>query len=75
MSHSDTATTPSTATADSNGLPASTGRTVAVMPAYNAALTLKQTVGDIPAGIVDEIILVDDCSPRQHRVRRAASWA
>jgi glycosyltransferase involved in cell wall biosynthesis len=38
------------------------GRTVAVMPAYNAALTLRKTVGDIPAGAVDEVILVDDCS-------------
>lgn len=32
------------------------------MPAYNAAATLEKTVADIPAGSVDEIILVDDCS-------------
>ena len=32
------------------------------MPAYNAAATLRQTVADIPAGAVDEIILVDDGS-------------
>ncbi|MGE3313988.1 MAG: glycosyltransferase family 2 protein [Planctomycetaceae bacterium] len=32
------------------------------MPAYNAALTLRKTVADIPAGAVDEIVLVDDCS-------------
>ncbi|MCA9074953.1 MAG: glycosyltransferase family 2 protein [Planctomycetaceae bacterium] len=32
------------------------------MPAYNAARTLKKTVDDIPAGSVDEIVLVDDCS-------------
>ena len=32
------------------------------MPAYNAAATLERTVGDIPPGAVDEIILVDDCS-------------
>jgi glycosyltransferase involved in cell wall biosynthesis len=38
------------------------GRPIAVMPAYNAGLTLRQTVSDIPAGSVDEIILVDDCS-------------
>lgn len=38
------------------------GRTVAVMPAYNAAATLERTVADIPPGCVDEIILVDDCS-------------
>jgi glycosyltransferase involved in cell wall biosynthesis len=37
-------------------------RTVAVMPAYNAARTLRKTVADIPPGTVDEIILVDDCS-------------
>jgi len=37
-------------------------RTVAVMPAYNAAATLKRTLDDIPAGTVDEIILVDDGS-------------
>lgn len=35
---------------------------IVVMPAYNAALTLKKTIEDIPAGSVDEIILVDDCS-------------
>jgi glycosyltransferase involved in cell wall biosynthesis len=33
-----------------------------VLPAYNAAQTLEQTVRDIPKGIVDEIILVDDFS-------------
>jgi len=32
------------------------------MPAYNAASTLRRTVGDIPSGTVDQIILVDDCS-------------
>ncbi|MCA9045053.1 MAG: glycosyltransferase family 2 protein [Planctomycetaceae bacterium] len=32
------------------------------MPAYNAALTLERTIQDIPAGSVDEVILVDDCS-------------
>ena len=35
---------------------------VAVMPAYNAARTLEATVRDIPAGAVDEIIVVDDAS-------------
>jgi glycosyltransferase involved in cell wall biosynthesis len=35
---------------------------IVVMPAYNAALTLKKTVDEIPAGSVDEIILVDDGS-------------
>ncbi len=41
---------------------AHTGRTVAVMPAYNAESTLRRTVADIPPGSVDQIILVDDCS-------------
>lgn len=35
---------------------------VAVLPAYNAALTLEKTVASIPSGSVDEIILVDDGS-------------
>jgi glycosyltransferase involved in cell wall biosynthesis len=35
---------------------------IAVMPAYNAARTLEQTVQDIPPGVIDEIILVDDNS-------------
>jgi glycosyltransferase involved in cell wall biosynthesis len=35
---------------------------MAVMPAYNAALTLERTISDIPNGSVDEILLVDDCS-------------
>jgi glycosyltransferase involved in cell wall biosynthesis len=37
-------------------------RTVAVMPAYNASRTVAATVADIPRDVVDEIILVDDCS-------------
>jgi len=39
-----------------------TGKTIAVMPAYNAAKTIARTLRDIPAGIVDEVILVDDGS-------------
>ena len=35
---------------------------VIVMPAYNAAKTLQQTYDDIPQGIVDEVLLVDDNS-------------
>ena len=38
------------------------GKVVLVMPAYNAADTLRQTWGDIPAGYVDEHLLVDDAS-------------
>lgn len=37
-------------------------KVIAVMPAYNAAKTLEKTVRDIPAGVIDEIILVDDGS-------------
>ncbi|MFO0982699.1 MAG: glycosyltransferase family 2 protein [Planctomycetota bacterium] len=40
-------------------------KVIAVMPAYNAEKTLERTVRDIPAGSVDEIILVDDCSRDQ----------
>ncbi len=37
-------------------------RVIAVMPAYNAEATLERTVADISRSVVDEIILVDDCS-------------
>jgi glycosyltransferase involved in cell wall biosynthesis len=37
-------------------------RVIAVMPAYNAERTLAATLADMPAGCVDEIILVDDGS-------------
>ena len=33
-----------------------------VLPAYNAEKTLEQTYNEIPLDIVDNIILVDDCS-------------
>ena len=35
---------------------------VVVMPAYNAEKTLKITYSEIPFDIVDEVVLVDDCS-------------
>jgi len=38
------------------------GKVIVVMPAYNAESTLERTLADIPAGSVDEIILVDDAS-------------
>lgn len=38
------------------------GKVIAVMPAYNAALTLERTIADIPPGSVDQVIVVDDCS-------------
>ena len=37
-------------------------KVIAVMPAYNAERTLAATVADMPAGCVDEVILVDDGS-------------
>lgn len=35
---------------------------IAVLPAYNAARTLKRTVDDIPKDLVNDILLVDDAS-------------
>lgn len=35
---------------------------IVVMPSYNAARTLVQTVAEVPREIVDEILLVDDAS-------------
>jgi len=35
---------------------------IIVMPAYNAEKTLEQTYNEIPFDVVDDIILVDDCS-------------
>ena len=37
-------------------------RVMVVLPAYNAARTLQQTIAEIPPGIVDDILLVDDAS-------------
>jgi len=37
-------------------------KVIVIMPAYNAAKTLKKTHNDIPKNIVDEVILVDDAS-------------
>lgn len=36
---------------------------IVVLPAYNASLTLKKTLDEIPIDLVDEIILCDDASP------------
>jgi glycosyltransferase involved in cell wall biosynthesis len=35
---------------------------IAVMPAFNAELTLEKTHNDLPPGCVNEVILSDDCS-------------
>lgn len=40
-------------------------RICVVMPAYNAEKTLEKTYKEIPSEIVDEVILVDDCSTDQ----------
>ncbi|MDP8254261.1 MAG: glycosyltransferase family 2 protein [Candidatus Alcyoniella australis] len=37
-------------------------RTVIVMPAYNAEKTLQKTLADIPEGLAEHVILVDDAS-------------
>ena len=37
-------------------------KVIVVLPAYNAAKTLEQTYREIPFGVVDEVILVDDAS-------------
>lgn len=37
-------------------------KVVVVMPAYNAELTLEQTLKEVPMDVVDELILVDDAS-------------
>jgi glycosyltransferase involved in cell wall biosynthesis len=37
-------------------------KVIVVLPAYNAAKTLKQTYDEIPHDIVDDIILIDDAS-------------
>ncbi len=37
-------------------------KVIAVMPAYNAEKTLEKTYRDIPRGVVDRVVLVDDGS-------------
>ncbi|MDB4060622.1 glycosyltransferase family 2 protein [Vicingaceae bacterium] len=37
-------------------------KVVVVMPAYNASQTLQQTYAEIPFDIVDDVVVVDDCS-------------
>jgi glycosyltransferase involved in cell wall biosynthesis len=45
-------------------------RVMVVLPAYNAARTLERTVAEIPSGVVDDVLLVDDAS-RDETVRLA----
>jgi glycosyltransferase involved in cell wall biosynthesis len=37
-------------------------KVIVVMPAYNAAKTLERTYHDLPQGVIDHVILVDDVS-------------
>ena len=37
-------------------------RVITVLPAYNAERTLEKTVQEVPEGLVDEFVLVDDGS-------------
>jgi glycosyltransferase involved in cell wall biosynthesis len=37
-------------------------KVVVVMPAYNASQTLEDTYREIPLDLVDEVVVVDDCS-------------
>jgi glycosyltransferase involved in cell wall biosynthesis len=37
-------------------------RVIVVLPAYNAGRTLERTITEIPPGIVDDLLLVDDAS-------------
>jgi glycosyltransferase involved in cell wall biosynthesis len=37
-------------------------RVMVVMPAYNAERTLKRTLSEVPPGVIDDILLVDDAS-------------
>ncbi len=37
-------------------------KVVCVLPAFNAARTLARTLADVPAGVVDQYVLVDDFS-------------
>jgi glycosyltransferase involved in cell wall biosynthesis len=37
-------------------------RVMVVLPAYNAGRTLERTISDIPDGLVDDLLLVDDAS-------------
>src|SRR5688500_7174800 len=37
-------------------------RVIVVLPAYNAGRTLEKTITEIPPGVVDDLLLVDDAS-------------
>ena len=54
--------TETSATAEDGAAAASTAKVIVVMPARQAARTLRETVADIPLDQVSEIIVVDDSS-------------
>jgi glycosyltransferase involved in cell wall biosynthesis len=58
----DAMTLPHSGTATQTETAARNGKTIVVMPAYNAARTLEKTFYHIPPNSYDEIILVDDAS-------------
>lgn len=45
-----------------SGTEAERGRTILVLPAYNAEATLTSVIGEIPPSCYDEMVLVDDAS-------------
>lgn len=45
-------------------------KVIVVMPAYNAAKTIEETYKDIPKGVADEVLVVDDAST-DNTVKRA----
>jgi glycosyltransferase involved in cell wall biosynthesis len=47
-------------------------KVVVVLPAYNAERTLERTLADVPPGVVDEFLLVDDASVDGTVVRAAS---
>jgi glycosyltransferase involved in cell wall biosynthesis len=47
-------------------------KVIVVLPAYNAEKTLERTLADVPEGVVDEFVLVDDASS-DGTIARAAS--
>src|SRR3990170_2386290 len=47
-------------------------KVLVVLPAYNAEKTLERTLADVPPGVVDEFLLVDDASVDATVVRAAS---
>jgi glycosyltransferase involved in cell wall biosynthesis len=47
---------------DPEGMEKRSKKVIVVMPAYNAAKTLAQTLADVPGEWIDDILLIDDAS-------------